>query len=116
MFVLFGLAWFVGAIAVAGAAYDRGRNAFGWFLIAVLVLSPLFSLLFLAVLPDLRRERIEQERHIALLRALAAEPVEAAYAPAQTPGPELNAARLRISAAAILLVVAAAIAASYAGH
>jgi Na+/melibiose symporter-like transporter len=50
--------WVLFAFVPAILAYQKGRNALGWFMLA-LVLSPLLALLFVAVLPNLyeRRER-----------------------------------------------------------
>jgi hypothetical protein len=50
--------WFLFAVVPAILAYQKGRNAVGWFVLA-LVISPLLALLFVAVLPNLyeRRER-----------------------------------------------------------
>lgn len=42
--------WLVFAIVVAVAANGRGRNAFGWFLLAA-VISPLLAAILLALLP-----------------------------------------------------------------
>jgi hypothetical protein len=57
MEVLAGL-WFLFAAVPAILAYQKGRSAVGWFVLA-LVISPLLALLFVAVLPNLyeRRER-----------------------------------------------------------
>lgn len=45
--------WLICAIVVAVAANGRGRNAFGWFVLAT-VISPLLAAILLALLP--RRE------------------------------------------------------------
>ncbi len=42
--------WLVGSIVVAVFASNRNRSGFGW-LILSLFISPLFSLIFLAILP-----------------------------------------------------------------
>jgi len=42
--------WFLFAIVVAVAAVARGRDGFGWFLLAVFI-SPLIALLLVLVLP-----------------------------------------------------------------
>jgi hypothetical protein len=62
--------WLTGSVAVAAAAHDRGRNAFGWFVAASLFLSPLLALIFVGVLPDLKRERRLAVRHEELMKAL----------------------------------------------
>lgn len=45
------LIWFVFSIIVAVAANARGRNAFGWFILAC-VISPLLAVVILLVLPS----------------------------------------------------------------
>jgi Na+/melibiose symporter-like transporter len=66
------LAWFwLGlTIGVMGVASERGQSAIVYFFVA-LFFSPLIAIVILIALPDLRRERIEGERHQELLRALA---------------------------------------------
>ncbi|GLR91329.1 hypothetical protein [Bradyrhizobium iriomotense] len=49
--------WFVLTLVVAGAAEARGRNAFGWFVIAFF-LSPLIGILLLLVFPNLKQQRL----------------------------------------------------------
>lgn len=44
--------WFVGAIVIGVGASSRGRSGFGWFLLSLLI-SPLLSLILLAVTPNL---------------------------------------------------------------
>jgi hypothetical protein len=50
MFNVLFLFWLLFAIVVAVAARARGRGAFGWFLLAV-VISPLLAAVLLAFLP-----------------------------------------------------------------
>lgn len=61
--------WFVLTLVVAGAAEARGRNAFGWFLIAFF-LSPLIGILLLLVFPNLKQQKLLEaavaQRHQAL--------------------------------------------------
>ncbi len=52
-FVLF---WFVFAFAPAILASRKGRSAVGWFLLALLI-SPVLTLIFVAVLPDLNQQK-----------------------------------------------------------
>jgi hypothetical protein len=52
MTLLIVIIWFVVSIFVGIAASSRGRSAFGWFLISLL-LSPVLALLFLLVFPPL---------------------------------------------------------------
>jgi hypothetical protein len=47
--------WFAFAIVVGVAASSRGRNGFGWFILAVLI-SPLIGLLLVLVMPNRRLE------------------------------------------------------------
>jgi hypothetical protein len=47
--------WVLLAVACAIFANTRGRNWFGWLLLAVII-SPLFGFLFLAVLPNRKNE------------------------------------------------------------
>ena len=56
---------------LAHVAGTRGRSRTGWFFLSLLVLSPFISLIILLALPNLRRERIEVERHQEILQALA---------------------------------------------
>lgn len=51
------LVWLVFAVIVAVAANTRGRNAFGWCILALLF-SPLLVGLFLLALPNLRMEAL----------------------------------------------------------
>jgi hypothetical protein len=48
------LFWFVCAIVVGLIAGSRGRNGFGWFLLAM-VISPLLAGILAIALPNLRR-------------------------------------------------------------
>jgi hypothetical protein len=50
LFVLIG--WFLLSFGIAGAAHERGRSAFGWFLISI-TWSPLIAGLFLLLYPPL---------------------------------------------------------------
>jgi hypothetical protein len=54
-------AWFVFAIVVGIAASARGRNGFGWFLLS-LIISPLFGLILVLVLPNPQDERERYQR------------------------------------------------------
>jgi len=45
--------WFVAAIVVGVGAGARGRNEFGWWLLAMLI-SPLLAVILLALMPNLR--------------------------------------------------------------
>jgi hypothetical protein len=44
------LFWFIASIVVAVYASSRNRTGFGWFLLS-LIISPLISFVFLAILP-----------------------------------------------------------------
>ena len=44
------LIWIALSVAVGAAANARGRNGFGWFLLAIFI-SPLLALLFLVAFP-----------------------------------------------------------------
>jgi hypothetical protein len=46
------IGWFILSFVIAGAAYERGRSAFGWFLFSI-VFSPLIAGLFLLLFPPL---------------------------------------------------------------
>ena len=56
---------------LAHVAGTRSRSRIGWFFLSLLVLSPFISLIILLALPNVRRERIEVERHQQIVRALA---------------------------------------------
>ena len=54
------LGWIIFAVILGVAASNRGRNGFGWFLIAAL-LSPLIGFVLLFVIPNLKVEQQKQE-------------------------------------------------------
>lgn len=62
--VFFSLWWFFAAVLISDYAKDKGRSAFGFFVMALLF-SPLLAALLLIAAPDLKRisrEREEAER------------------------------------------------------
>jgi hypothetical protein len=63
--------WLAACGLVAHVARTHGRGNARWFYLSALLLSPIFGLLIVLVLPNLRRERIEDERHQQILQALA---------------------------------------------
>lgn len=75
MEVLFGLfIWFIVSILIAGFASNRGRSGAGWFLVSFF-LSPFIAILFLLLLPNLERDRIEAaDRERAIEASQAFEP------------------------------------------
>ena len=84
------LLWFVFAFIVAIVASSRGRSGAAWFLISAII-SPLFGLLFLILLPNLKQQ--------ALLERIAAgsHPVAApAPLPARS-GPWLGTSHSRVT-------------------
>ena len=68
---LWSVLWVFLSGVLADVAGTRGRSRSGWFFLSLLVLSPFISLIILLALPNLRRERIEVERHQEILQALA---------------------------------------------
>jgi hypothetical protein len=68
---LWSVLWVSLSGVLAHVAGTRGRCRTGWFLWSLLLLSPVISLIILLALPNLRRERIEDERHQEILQALA---------------------------------------------
>jgi hypothetical protein len=69
VFILF--MWLVFSFVVAAVASSRSRNPITWWFISILI-SPLMSFLFLAMLPNHRRNYEEARRHYETLSALAA--------------------------------------------
>lgn len=57
LFVLIG--WVFLSFVIAGAAYERGRNAFGWFLFSI-CFSPLIAGLFLLLFPPISSDQALQ--------------------------------------------------------
>jgi hypothetical protein len=53
-FIIF---WLICAIVVAVAAEARGRNGFGWLVLAVFI-SPLLALILVLVIPNLKQEKM----------------------------------------------------------
>jgi hypothetical protein len=79
MIMILGIAlvWLVSAALAGFAAQGQGRNPVGWFIAAAALLTPLFAMLLVAVLPDLRRDRLDRDRHAELLKAIRAVPLTA---------------------------------------
>ena len=69
--------WIVLSVGVGVAARQRGRDNAMWFFISV-VTSPVFGLLFLLVMPNLKAMALEEQRHAELLRALNGSTVQPA--------------------------------------
>jgi hypothetical protein len=76
MFEIF-LFWLIASVLVGIGAAGRGRNGFGWFLLAVII-SPLLAFILLALLPNLRLlammeapYRAQQVDDVALRNAIA---------------------------------------------
>ena len=63
--------WAVFGVACASVAHSRGRNPVGWFFIGLL--GGCFSLAILFVIPDLKKEREQQERELQRRRRLEEE-------------------------------------------
>jgi len=63
------LFYLVLAVVVGVAASARDRSGGGWFLLAVIT-SPLIAGVLVLLLPNRRRERLDRERHLELLRAV----------------------------------------------
>lgn len=59
-FVEFAFFYFAFSVAVAMLASKKGRSAFSWFLLSV-VLSPLLAVIFLLVNKDMKEEKALQE-------------------------------------------------------
>lgn len=55
------LFWLLFSIAVGIFASNKGRSGFGWFLFSI-ILSPLLGLIFVAVLRNLREERLSAQQ------------------------------------------------------
>jgi hypothetical protein len=66
---LWSVLWIFLSGVLAHVAGTRGRSRIGWSFLSLLVLSPLISILL--ALPNVRRERIEAERHQEIVQALA---------------------------------------------
>lgn len=49
----FGLLWLIFAVVVGIGASSRGRNGFGWFVLAVII-SPLLAVILLVLMPSLK--------------------------------------------------------------
>jgi hypothetical protein len=79
MFEFF-LLWLIFAIVVGVAAGARGRNGFGWFLIAV-ILSPLIGLILVFAMPNKRAERIAAEQATALRAQIAEQQAKSGVEP-----------------------------------
>lgn len=68
------IVWFVICVVIAGAATNRGRSGFGWFLLAFFF-SPLLAGILLLLLPDLVKDRLERRAfHQQTIAAQAFEP------------------------------------------
>ncbi|ADQ52826.1 hypothetical protein AsFcp4_264 [Aeromonas phage AsFcp_4] len=65
------IGWLVFLIVTLVLANSRGRSVLGWFIITVF-LTPLFSIILLLILPNLRKEKEEQRRHDLMMAAMLA--------------------------------------------
>lgn len=57
--LFFLILWFVISVVIAGAASNRGRSGFGWFLLSFFF-SPLLAGILLLLLPDLVKDKLER--------------------------------------------------------
>jgi hypothetical protein len=62
--------WVLFAVIVGAAASGRGRSVAGWIVLSILI-SPLFALILLLVMPNLRDQRAREEAHRQQLQQLA---------------------------------------------
>ncbi|UYD60292.1 hypothetical protein OPFAMLBM_00293 [Aeromonas phage avDM12-TAAL] len=65
------IGWLVFLIVTLVLANSRGRSVLGWLIITIF-LTPLFSIILLLILPNLRKEKEEQKRHDMLMAAMLA--------------------------------------------
>ncbi|AUE22646.1 hypothetical protein Ah1_00105 [Aeromonas phage Ah1] len=65
------IGWLVFLIVTLVLANSRWRSVLGWLIITIF-LTPLFSIILLLILPNLRKEKEEQKRHDMLMAAMLA--------------------------------------------